>query len=269
MSHNAKLLKSYQINKFYANQIDNFDYKDISPKIKEKITLAYKKHDIFTLRKFYDMQGDKILRYVICMSIVLSKDFNIAKYFLKNKFENVCSYSIITEPILNQYEYNTNQLIKLTKEMEQEDDFLYWNKLFLSDTHRSEFKHIYIVRRFELPKKQFKHNFELSQLEFLELPFKQHEQKKQPEHFFIKNCLYLLCSEMLTEKNFYENTIVDFQKQKLNINDLRFQNKFIQILLKLDNKNRKEMKKFIDKFKIVANEDQKNILTKLINKIKI
>ena len=269
MSHNIKLLKSYQINKFYAEQIDNLNSNNISSKFKEKITLAYKQHDIFTLRKFYDKYGDYVLKYVICISIILSKDFNIAKHFLKYKFENVCQYDVIEEPILNHYECKRSDLLILLKKLPQEDDFLYWNKLFTNNTYTSEFKNIYIVKRFELSKKQFKYNFELSQLEFLNLPFKQITSKEQlQQSFFIKNCVYLLASEMLSEKNFYKNIIIDFQKQKLNIQDLKFQNKFIQIIFKLNDKDKKDIKFFINKFKTIATENQKFVLTKLLKKIK-
>ena len=81
MSHNAKLLKSYQINKFYANQIDNFDYKDISPKIKEKIT--FDDHHQYTIEDIDKIEGTIITTEKDAVKLALLGKTNIFALKLK------------------------------------------------------------------------------------------------------------------------------------------------------------------------------------------
>ena len=264
MKHNAILIKPYQVNSFYSKQIDKLSKFSPSPNLQIRIYNAYTSRNISELRNLYKNHGPQVLRYIICLALSVSRDFNLAKYFLKYELENVPKYEIHKEHLIEKYDRK-----KLLIDIFQESDFIQWNKLFFKHNHDYvEFKIYFKVEYFNIPKKERKNNFELSQLEFLHIPFKNVEERYVGK-IMLKNCIYLLASDMMTERNISGGTIIDFQKSKLCIEDLKFQTEFIKKLMKLNKTDKQKAKKFIDKFMTVATDRQKFLLNKLILKIGI
>ena len=60
----------------------------------------------------------------------MSRDFNLAKYFLKYELENVPKYEIHKEHLIEKYDRK-----KLLIDVFQESDFIQWNKLFFKHNH--------------------------------------------------------------------------------------------------------------------------------------
>lgn len=264
MQHNAILIKPYQVNSFYSKQIDKLSKCSPSSSLQIRIYNAYTSRNISELRNLYKNNGPQVLRYIICLALSVSKNFNLAKYFLKYELENVPKYEIHREHLIERYERK-----KLLIDIFQESDFIQWDKLFFKHNHDYvEFKIYFKVEYFNISKKEKQNNFELSQLEFLHIPFKKVEERYAGK-IMLKNCIYLLASDIMTERNISRGIVIDFQKSKLCIEDLKFQTEFIQKLIKLDKNEKQKAKKFIDKFMTIATDRQKFLLNKLILKIGI
>lgn len=261
MSHQAYVMKPYQVTRYYAKIINKLANEKISPKLETKITIAYKLNDIFTLRNLYTLYGDKIIKYLVCLAIAISRSFDVAKMFLKYKLDKVPKYEIFDENISVKYDIHIRNI-----DVSDESDYYYWSKLFENNSLVTKFKTIFKIQYFELEEKPRSNNFELAQLEYLHIPFKEVEDRYKAK-IMLKNCIYLLASEMMTEKNISKNVIVDFKKQKLCVEDLKFQANFINSVRKLNKDGQDKAKKFIAKFKETATDRQIYLLDKFCKKV--
>lgn len=250
-------IKDYQITRYYARKIEKLIKQEPGTFLQTKISHAYNSHNIFDMRKLFKENGDCVLRYIICLSIVRSQSFELAKHFLKYGIENVPKYYVFKENIGMKYEDSD-------VDVSEDCDFIYWDKLFFYKDHEyKNFKSLYKIKTLNLQRKPRQNDFELSQLEFLHIPFKEVDFHYEAK-IMLKICIFLLASEMMTEKNVSKDKIIDFQKQKLCIEDLKFQYDFIKSLKKLDDEKKQKAKKFIEKFKQIATDRQNYLLDKLI-----
>lgn len=255
-------IKNYQITRYYARKINEIIVSEPNKYLQTKISQAYNSHNINELKNLFKNYGKCVLRYVVCLAIMRSQNFDLAKHFLKYNFENIPKYEVNRERLGTKYEKNNTDITN-------DSDFIFWDKLFFKKDHEySNFVNLYKLENSKLTPKQRKNDFELSQLETLHIPFKDTE-KRYEAKIMLKNCVYLLASEMMTRKNISNKVIIDFQKQKFTIEDLKFQYEFITSLKKLDDVGKQKMKKFIEKFLTIATDRQKYLLVKLSTKMNL
>lgn len=253
------LLRPYQINRFYSRRIDEICKFNVPIVIRQKISQLYSLRNFRELGIMLDDCGYGVLKYAVCLAIASSRNFDLAKHFLKYEFKNVPKFEIFKEPIGKKYDIKNTVL-------DDESDYIQWSKLFTESTMKLEFRHVFLVNYFDLTPKPRQNNFELSQLEFLGIPFQETEDRYKGK-IMLKNCIYLTASEMMTEKNVSKNMIIDFKPQKFCIEDLKFQADFIKSFMKLNEDGKNKAKRFILKFREIATDRQNYVLDRLCMKI--